>query len=458
MSHHVSDDSFSPFLLQNNSFVPVPDMSASSGVGVANNNHDVIDLTDSAPPPAPGPAKVSNNLQQISKGIYKVKNPKKPVPSTRFKAPRPYIELNDTQDTEKDNNNFTEYFGNAAAFGSPLSLSGVYSPSFTDSLALNSPSLSPKTFESPSPVPTIPVVSSGFGIWYYAIGTNRQEVKFDEETNALIENAFKSGKPHVSFEFDHFMRYTLFFDSMIMHGDLTNERISVRREAVSSDVIQIPVNQFNTDQTVQIKYPMEWSTQSQICELMEVAIGSPEFQHIQSKVGGLSSRIVSIKRIQNQHLWRRYYLERSFIEQKNGGAANEMELFHGTRTTCPVEIYNGEEGFDMRYSKKGLWGMGIYFASEADYSYKYGYCDPETDTIQVLFSKVAIGSAFSCLAGDNNLRTPPAKTKNHLSQSRIPFATDFYDSVVGVIGNSKIYTVYSNSKAYPSYLISFSKY
>merc|ERR1711964_470317 len=105
-----------------------------------------------------------------------------------------------------------------------------------------------------------------------------------------------------------------------------------------------------------------------------------------------------------------------------------------------------------------MGGMGIYFASEADYSYKYGYCDPETDTIQVLFSKVAIGSAFSCLAGDNNLRTPPAKTKNHLSQSRIPFATDFYDSVVGVIGNSKIYTVYSNSKAYPSYLISFSKY
>merc|ERR1712137_554167 len=279
---------------------------------------------------------------------------------------------------------------------------------------------------------TIPVVSTGDGRWLYT--TQGQDTYFPSELNSKIEHQYKLGKPHVSFELYHFNNYTLFFDSMVMQESNNPEQIPVCRVVQSSSVIQIPVNQFNTDQSLKIKYPIEWETQSHICELKEVSPATMEFQRIQQLCSTVSTKIVSIKRIQNQHLWRRYYLERSFVEQKNGGNPNEMELFHGTRSTRP---------------------MGIYFASEANYSYRFSYVDSETNCKQMLFSRVAIGSAFSCLAGDATLRTPPAKTKDHVSQSRIPFATDFYDSVVGIIGNSKIYTVYSNSKAYPSYLISF---
>ena len=31
-------------------------------------------------------------------------------------------------------------------------------------------------------------------------------------------------------------------------------------------------------------------------------------------------------------------------------------LFHGTGRTEPSVIYNGDIGFDMRYSDKGMWG------------------------------------------------------------------------------------------------------
>ena len=51
------------------------------------------------------------------------------------------------------------------------------------------------------------------------------------------------------------------------------------------------------------------------------------------------------------------------IEQKNGGQANEMELFHGTSNNDPQEIYDSEEGFDMRFSASGMWGQAVILLS-----------------------------------------------------------------------------------------------
>jgi len=48
-------------------------------------------------------------------------------------------------------------------------------------------------------------------------------------------------------------------------------------------------------------------------------------------------------------------------------------LFHGTRETNPEIIYKGEEGFDFRFSKEGMFGKGIYFAEDPAYSHNYAY-------------------------------------------------------------------------------------
>ena len=40
----------------------------------------------------------------------------------------------------------------------------------------------------------------------------------------------------------------------------------------------------------------------------------------------------------------------------NGVAPEVLHLYHGTRMTPPKNIYDGEEGFDMKYSNMGLWG------------------------------------------------------------------------------------------------------
>ncbi len=224
-------------------------------------------------------------------------------------------------------------------------------------------------------------------------------------------------------------------------------------------------NRFNVDTPVMVYYPAEWEPQALSCELKTLAIDNPERTRIVQKLKETGICCVEkVERIQNQHLWKRYFLEREFVKEKNGGIANEMELFHGTRSTPPEMIYNGEEGFDMRYSNLGCWGKGIYFADSAAYSYRYSYVDTALRKVQILMCRVTIGDAFSCPDGDRKLVTPPRKQStsqtsspdnlyNLPSEPRVSFAVNFYDSVVGKQGRDTIRTVYNNSKAYPAYLI-----
>ena len=54
-------------------------------------------------------------------------------------------------------------------------------------------------------------------------------------------------------------------------------------------------------------------------------------------------------------------------------------LFHGTSGTDPKLIYDSEEGLDMRFSKNGMWGVGIYFAVNSEYSNSYAFRAPQNE-------------------------------------------------------------------------------
>ena len=47
-----------------------------------------------------------------------------------------------------------------------------------------------------------------------------------------------------------------------------------------------------------------------------------------------------------------------------------MLLYHGTKDTDPKMIYNGDEGFDSKFSTGGMWGRAVYFAVDSSYSDK----------------------------------------------------------------------------------------
>lgn len=133
------------------------------------------------------------------------------------------------------------------------------------------------------------------------------------------------------------------------------------------------------------------------------------------------------------------------MSRKNNGKINERELFHGSRKCHAHNIYDSEEGFDMRYSSQGMWGQANYFAEKASYSNSYAY-ELTDGSREILLAKVLTGDSCKC-ASDRSLRLPPLKgTQTRFQQER-------YDTVEGETGGSKVFMTYLNDKAYPAYLI-----
>ena len=208
--------------------------------------------------------------------------------------------------------------------------------------------------------------------------------------------------------------------------------------------------------------PTEWEPQSDAIELMNVSKGSSEWNRILNRMQETlpTVRLSSIHRIQNEHLWEKYCQHKERMGRKGRERVNEKELFHGTSNTPPEDIYKSEEGFDMRFSRPGMWGQGNYFAESARYSASgYSYQKETTHTLfyvfsrtvrekQIFLARVLTGDSYRSRP-DQTLRIPPLKTTSSSEGIR-------YDTVNGIShGGELIYIAYSNDKAYPMYLITF---
>ena len=206
-----------------------------------------------------------------------------------------------------------------------------------------------------------------------------------------------------------------------------------------------------------ILYPIEWEAQISTIQLFELDRYSRERIRLISafKETMPDADIISVQRIQNKWLWEKYSQHKERIREKNDGVVNEKELWHGSRKSSSDNIYNSEEGFDMRFSSEGLWGQANYFAAKASYSDVFAF-KSLVGTKELLLAKVLTGDSFES-EPDSSLRMPPEKPMNlkagneQLKQLRIR-----YDSVTGTTCDCRVYMTYSNDKAYPAYLISYS--
>ena len=123
-----------------------------------------------------------------------------------------------------------------------------------------------------------------------------------------------------------------------------------------------------------------------------------------------------------------------------GQESKELSLWHGTNTTPPKMVYEGEEGFDMRFAKDGARGVGNYFAIHSSYSANARYVHVQPDGKKGLFlAKVLIGDSAPNV--DANRKMPPLKSAHQNIR---------FDSVTD---STQMYIVYSNAKAYPLYYI-----
>ncbi|CAF2647099.1 unnamed protein product [Rotaria sp. Silwood2] len=235
--------------------------------------------------------------------------------------------------------------------------------------------------------------------------------------------------------------------SMILKGFKTN--VTVAKFKITSYALDTLKMQVDNDQIICI--PKKWGDQTEGCQLVEIFRNDPDFARIENRMKETmaSVKIDKIERVQNVRMWRHYAFRHLELKKELNHMPNlqiEMELFHGTRATLPSEIYNGEYGFDMTYSTSGMWGIGTYFAKNASYSCNgYDYKLPNGKR-QVFLAQVLTGDVHDCKS-DPSLRRPPKKNETKCGLR--------YNSVSGDTGGSKVYIVYENRVAYPTYLITF---
>ena len=203
----------------------------------------------------------------------------------------------------------------------------------------------------------------------------------------------------------------------------------------------------------EVKVPEEWEQQTRNLELFPLARGSMEWRKVESRfTATLPSKYIRyIYRIQNKWLWERYAQHKQRLSYKHNGSVNEKDLFHGTRSNDPKIIYEGEDGFDMRFSAQGMWGLANYFAVSASYSNSYSYRNSQGYS-EMFLVKVLTGDSYYC-ESNQSLRLPPEKAAG-ISGS-LNFAKTRYDTVTGITGGSQVYMTYDNDKAYPAYLIQY---
>merc|ERR1711862_249003 len=125
---------------------------------------------------------------------------------------------------------------------------------------------------------------------------------------------------------------------------------------------------------------------------------------------------------------------------KGAKDANQMMLFHGARERKNMDAITNF-GFDLRVANDGMYGVGIYFAVNAQYS-DSGYVLQNKDKSKEMFiCRVLTGRH---VAGKHGIRRPPpVDTKNPNGE--------LYDSVTG--GKPVImHVVFDNSMALPEYV------
>ena len=154
------------------------------------------------------------------------------------------------------------------------------------------------------------------------------------------------------------------------------------------------------------------------------------------------SHIMSITQIHNPKSWYSFISNISEEIKRYPNICQTIRLlFHGTSDVEPEKIIEDPSGFNMKYAHRGLWGQGIYFATNSSYAHRYTF--KTNNGNQCMFvAYVFIGNSKE-LPQDKSITCPPSK----------PNIT--YHSVQGKRDGELIHIIYRNSMAYPAFLITY---
>uniref|UniRef100_H3AL20 Poly [ADP-ribose] polymerase n=1 Tax=Latimeria chalumnae TaxID=7897 RepID=H3AL20_LATCH len=187
--------------------------------------------------------------------------------------------------------------------------------------------------------------------------------------------------------------------------------------------------------------PATWDNFGPMVNMVELPVRSNEFNSVQRNFMRSAARhtIHKIERVQNAFLHYMYEVRKKALEKKNGpGGANERIAFHGTSAeSCKAICRNG---FDRSYAAT-MYGHGVYFAEDAQYSSLYSSQDANGRKM-MLQARILAGR---WAAGTAGMKTLPPHSPGDPS--------DLCDSLVDSIFNPTMYVIFHDAQVYPEYLI-----
>jgi len=156
---------------------------------------------------------------------------------------------------------------------------------------------------------------------------------------------------------------------------------------------------------------------------------------------------INIILLNNTNTKKRYDNYVNLLETEGRACPKTLLLFHGTSTVDPKKIYDGYyENFDVAHANAGLWGKGVYFATDASYSHIYAHRNND-GMCSMLVANVAVGNYYDYgTKYDTSLIHPPNLPNNNYKR---------YDSVSGITQGTRVYIIYSSNQAYSKYLITY---
>lgn len=204
-------------------------------------------------------------------------------------------------------------------------------------------------------------------------------------------------------------------------------------------------------------------------------------------------RVLSIKRVENLFLWKRYVLQRSLVAAKipqgakahecvkveswrswqrdelsQNFAANEVFLFHGLHHSLVNQI--AKEGFDERVCNlKGMFGAGIYLAENSSKSDEY-CVENSTNSSFMFLVRATLGAPYEALQPMKRHRRPPC-TEGHLDVIetrgvKTVCSHPRLDSVIApttkthaqaALCKYREFIVYDKTQSYPEFIIEFKR-
>ena len=135
---------------------------------------------------------------------------------------------------------------------------------------------------------------------------------------------------------------------------------------------------------------------------------SREYQDVAARVlKGVDHSILSIVRVENPLLYRKYVMQQRAIALENGGDPNLRVLLHGTRASCPGRICRSTHGLCVQYSDGSSYGRATYLTPDMEYIERHKFHHQLANGHrQVLVVEAALGRVEARPFADQHIRVP----------------------------------------------------